>query len=87
LHGAQYGENPGAACEDAPRERRGLLVSEGSIADRYQATGYVEFFAAGEAAAGEYYCSECGYGVAVQRVLPLCPMCRGAVWEKSTLRR
>jgi rubrerythrin len=60
-----------------------VLVSEGSSVDTYEAAGYVEFLAAGEAATGAYHCSECGYGVAVQRVLPLCPMCHGSVWEPS----
>jgi rubrerythrin len=70
----------------AEGEREGLLVSERSSADQYEASDYVEFRGAGEAADGEYHCSECGYGVSVQRVLPLCPMCRGAVWEPSTGR-
>ena len=37
--------------------------------------------AAGEAAAGEFHCAGCGYGVTVQRLLPLCPMCGGRSWE------
>jgi rubrerythrin len=48
--------------------------------------GYVEFLAAGQAAAGEFQCAECGYGVAVQRTLPLCPMCSGTAWERGTRR-
>jgi rubrerythrin len=60
-----------------------LLVVERSSIDAYEAAGYVECVAAGEAAVGEYHCSECGYGVAVQRVLPLCPMCGGTVWEAA----
>ena len=58
-------------------------MTERSNVDAYEADGYVECLAAGEAAVGEYHCSECGYGVAVQRVLPLCPMCGGTVWEPS----
>ena len=37
---------------------------------------------AGTEAAGEYHCAECGYGVAVRRVLPMCPMCGGRLWAR-----
>jgi len=47
---------------------------------------FVEFFAAGSDASGEYRCADCGYGAVVQRVLPPCPMCRGAVWERRGSR-
>ena len=47
------------------------------------APSYVEFFATGERAKGEYHCSECGYGVTVHSVLPRCPMCSGATWEQT----
>ena len=67
-------------------QRKGVLVSEGSIVDSYDAAGFVEFLAAGEPAAGAYHCSECGYGIVVQRVLPPCPMCRGDAWEESASR-
>ena len=60
-----------------------MRVSERSIVDRYEAAGYVEFLSAGEPAVGQFHCSDCGYGVVIQRVLPLCPMCRGTVWEPS----
>jgi rubrerythrin len=43
--------------------------------------GFVAFSAAGQPAAGEYHCSECGYGVVVQSNLPRCPMCSGTSWE------
>jgi len=45
---------------------------------------FVQFFPAGSNAKGEYHCSECGYGVAVYRTLPQCPMCGGSTWEQST---
>jgi hypothetical protein len=45
---------------------------------------YVQFVPAGASVKGEYHCSECGYGVAVYRTLPRCPMCGGATWEEST---
>ena len=39
------------------------------------------FLVAGSPAIGEFRCAECGYGVAVRRLLPQCPMCRGLAWE------
>ncbi len=44
---------------------------------------YVEFWATGTAVKGEFHCSECGYGVAVCRTLPRCPMCSGSSWERA----
>ena len=44
---------------------------------------YVDFRRAGEQVKGEYHCSSCGYGVAVYRALPACPMCSGTAWESS----
>jgi rubrerythrin len=46
--------------------------------------GFVEFLSSGDRATGEYHCSECGYGVTIFAVLPLCPMCGGTAWEQST---
>jgi hypothetical protein len=43
--------------------------------------GLVEFAVAGSSVAGEFRCADCRYGVVVQRVLPPCPMCGGAIWE------
>jgi rubrerythrin len=57
-------------------------VLEGSHTEALDASGYVPFFAAGVVAAGEFFCSECGYGVSVQQRLPLCPMCGGISWEQ-----
>jgi rubrerythrin len=58
-------------------------VLEGShIEAREAAAGYVPFFAAGATARGEFFCSECGYGVSIQQRLPLCPMCGGDSWEQ-----
>lgn len=55
---------------------------EGSNIEAIEAaSGYVAFFAAGAPAAGEFFCSECSYGVSVQQQLPLCPMCGGTSWE------
>jgi hypothetical protein len=36
---------------------------------------------AGAAARGDFVCSDCGYGVWVNRALPVCPMCRGESWR------
>jgi lipopolysaccharide biosynthesis regulator YciM len=47
-------------------------------------TDFVEFFATGDRAKGEYHCSDCGYGVTVHTVLPRCPMCGGGSWEQTT---
>ncbi len=44
--------------------------------------GFVDFAVAGSDAAGEFRCSDCGYGAVIQRTLPVCPMCSGSVWEK-----
>jgi hypothetical protein len=41
----------------------------------------VDFAVAGTDAAGEFRCTGCGYGAAVQRVVPACPMCAGTVRE------
>jgi len=35
-------------------------------------------------AAGEYHCSECGYGVTIHSLLPQCPMCSGTTWEQTS---
>jgi rubrerythrin len=47
---------------------------------------WVDFLEAGSDARGEFRCADCGYGVVVQNVLPSCPMCRGAVWERRESR-
>jgi rubrerythrin len=44
----------------------------------------VEFLVAGQAAAGEFHCSRCGYGVIVAVELPRCPMCSGTSWEQPS---
>lgn len=47
------------------------------------AADFVNFFSTGSRVKGEFHCAECGYGVTVYRVLPLCPMCGGTEWEQS----
>ena len=56
-------------------------MPEGVGIDSLASAGFVDFVAAGEDANGQYHCAECGYGVSVQRRLPLCPMCGGVSWE------
>lgn len=43
---------------------------------------FVELLATGTDARGEFECAECGYGAAVTRALPTCPMCRGESWQR-----
>jgi rubrerythrin len=49
-----------------------------------RAGDYIEFRAAGEAVKGEFHCAQCGYGVTIVRTLPLCPMCGGDSWERTS---
>ena len=43
---------------------------------------FVAFHTSGDPVKGEFHCAECGYGVTVYRVLPVCPMCGGNAWEQ-----
>jgi hypothetical protein len=59
------------------------------MAERIETSGaatedYVEFWAAGQTAKGEFHCADCGYGVTIVRTLPVCPMCGSSTWEQST---
>jgi len=45
--------------------------------------GFLPFLLAGEPAAGDFRCSGCGYGVSIDRILPLCPMCGGSSWQET----
>ena len=47
-----------------------------------QDADYVEFVSAGTSASGAYQCAECGYGVTLRSLLPVCPMCAGTSWEQ-----
>jgi rubrerythrin len=49
-------------------------------------SGFVDFRVAGTEVAGEFRCSDCGYGAVVHRALPPCPMCGGTVWESRPPR-
>jgi rubrerythrin len=48
--------------------------------------GFLDFAVAGVELAGEFRCADCGYGAVIQRVLPVCPMCGGTVWESRAQR-
>ncbi|HEX6700373.1 MAG TPA: hypothetical protein VF101_06535 [Gaiellaceae bacterium] len=58
------------------------MTQETHVSDADSASGYVQFWTAGESVKGEFHCAECGYGVAIFRVLPRCPMCGGETWEQ-----
>lgn len=58
----------------------GSVRAEGAALGR---DGAPDFFRAGSEANGEYYCAECGYGVSVRQLLPVCPMCRGRSWADA----
>jgi hypothetical protein len=47
------------------------------------AEDFIQFWPAGIAVKGEFHCSDCGYGVTIHRVLPICPMCGGEAWEQT----
>ena len=65
------------------------MSEEAAVGTRLEpaADGFVAFLAAGESIAGEFRCSECGYGVTVHSALPLCPMCGTGAWEQDTRAR
>jgi rubrerythrin len=47
----------------------------------FEDVGVVDFKVAGARVAGDFRCTDCGYGAVVQSALPPCPMCGGTVWE------
>jgi hypothetical protein len=59
------------------------MTQDARVSDHASDAGYVQFWTAGEAVKGEFHCSECGYGVAIFRVLPRCPMCGCETWEEA----
>ena len=60
-----------------------LDEAEARPEETLEGSDFVDFRVAGTVAAGEFRCSECGYGAIVHRELPPCPMCGGTVWEKA----
>jgi rubrerythrin len=77
LHGAKYGQIVNRVSEEAGAGTRLEPAAD----------GFVAFLEAGVPVAGEFRCSECGYGVTVHRELPRCPMCGGAAWERTPAKR
>jgi rubrerythrin len=59
------------------------MIRDVQASEATEDEGYVHVAAAGDCVKGEFHCSECGYGVAVVRELPVCPMCGGTSWEQS----
>jgi rubrerythrin len=59
------------------------MVRNVESVDREETTDYVEFWAAGQRAKGEFHCAQCGYGVTVYTQLPTCPMCASGSWEQT----
>lgn len=47
-------------------------------------SGAPTFLIAGAPTAGTFRCAECGYGIAVRALLPICRMCRGFLWDDPT---
>ena len=62
---------------------KGVQMLEETQSAASAESDYVEFVAAGDAAVGEFHCSNCGYGVTVHAALPQCPMCAGTTWEQA----
>ena len=56
-------------------------VSQGSSRETNE--DFVEFLLAGVHVKGEFHCAECGYGVAICRELPICPLCGNETWEQA----
>lgn len=66
-----------------PGSHDGGRMTQDYAPDDGPTEGYVRFWPAGESVKGEFHCAECGYGVAVYRELPRCPMCGGESWEQT----
>jgi rubrerythrin len=76
------GKSAARRARTAAGDERGDMA-EGVGIESLDAAGYVQFVAAGDEGSGQFSCADCGYGVSVQRRLPLCPMCGGAAWEEA----
>lgn len=63
------------------RIEESVLPSLPAVEEALDDTGFVDFAITGTRLGGEFVCAECGYGAVVQRVIPVCPMCGGTVWE------
>lgn len=62
---------------------RGLGRGRGLIYEHQPPEGLrdVPFRSTGDMVEGAFRCASCGYGVAISRTLPRCPMCGGEDWE------
>jgi rubrerythrin len=69
-----------------PREEGVSVIGSSAATELLEGEDYVRFWATGERVKGEFHCSECGYGVAVHRELPACPMCASTSWEQAAWR-
>lgn len=59
-----------------------MQIEPSGVAGAAAGTDGVPIFrVAGSPAFGEFRCAQCGYGVTVRQMLPVCPMCRGRSWE------
>jgi hypothetical protein len=61
----------------------GRMTQDTDAVEDGSSSGYVQFWVTGESVKGEFHCAECGYGIAVCRELPRCPMCGGESWEQA----
>jgi rubrerythrin len=60
-----------------------IVEGSGRNVEARERADYARVLGAGES--GEFHCSQCGYGVIVQRTPPRCPMCSGTTWEPAGL--
>ena len=71
----------GITAEKVTPEPGGRMVLiESSRAEAFGTERLPVLLQTGRPATGEFTCVECGYGVSVRSLLPVCPMCRGLVW-------
>lgn len=66
----------------ANRARKGVQVLDEVRGAPELERDDLEFLHAGAEARGAFQCADCGYGIAVQSILPQCPMCAGTSWER-----
>jgi rubrerythrin len=56
------------------------------LEDALEVRTEVSLLVSGTNVSGEFECRECGYGVAILRELPRCPMCAGEEWQPAPWR-
>jgi hypothetical protein len=77
-----HGSAKGISDSIVQSNTEGLSVLDQGVTPGSEEGEYVELWEAGAAAAGQFHCADCGYGVTVQTRLPACPMCAGRAWER-----